>query len=209
MRRRLLTAAAIGLAATLGLPPAGALAAGGDVPATGPATRPATKPATRPATGPESNAGSSAGSNAETDSKSGSENSPETQHATDLRHQLNAVRRATGRYHRLAVAEADGYELLGGCKPGMGYHYIRSVAPGQRQLDPNKPNILIYAPQPDGRVKLVAVEYASETPADLFGRDFDPPTHDAPFYSQHTWVWKKNPAGVLNPTNPRVVCDGH
>jgi hypothetical protein len=28
----------------------------------------------------------------------------------------------------------------------------------------------------------------------------------AAFYSQHVWLWKANPAGVLAMWNPRVVC---
>jgi hypothetical protein len=105
------------------------------------------------------------------------------------------------------VAEADGYELIGGCVPGIGYHYIKSVAAGQEDLNPHEPNLLVYAPQPDDSLKLVAVEYASETPANLYGQDFAPPTEEVPFDSLHAWIWKENPAGVFNATNPRVVCD--
>jgi len=28
----------------------------------------------------------------------------------------------------------------------------------------------------------------------------------APFYSQHVWIWKNNPAGVLAMWNPQVHC---
>jgi hypothetical protein len=27
-----------------------------------------------------------------------------------------------------------------------------------------------------------------------------------PFYSQHVWIWRPNPAGVLSMWNPRVSC---
>lgn len=28
-------------------------------------------------------------------------------------------------------------------------------------------------------------------------------------YDLHVWLWKQNPAGLFNPTNPSVKCSGY
>ena len=104
---------------------------------------------------------------------------------------LAEVRRATAPYPDIDRATADGYAATGGCVPGMGYHYVKSVAGSPpfptevapTELDPTAPGILVYAPRADGRLHLVAVEYASWQPASLFGRQFDPPG-GPPFYTR-------------------------
>jgi hypothetical protein len=121
-------------------------------------------------------------------------------------HELAKVKEATARFQSVWEAEASGYELASPCIPGMGFHFVQSIAPGQDELAPNQPNALVYAPTPNSGLKLVAVEYLSETPASLFGQDFDPP-NGVPFHSLHAWIWKDNPSGVFHPTNPRVSCD--
>jgi hypothetical protein len=124
-------------------------------------------------------------------------------------HELAKVKEATARFHSVWEAKAAGYELASPCVPEMGFHFVQSVAAGQDELVPTEPNALVYAPTPNGGLKLVAVEYASETPATLFGQDFDPPGA-VPFHTLHAWIWKDNPRGVFHPTNPHVSCDaGH
>ena len=91
----------------------------------------------------------------------------------------------------------------------MGLHYVRTVAASQEKLDPIAANILIYAPQPDGRLRLVAVEYASWAAASLFGRTFDPPAqHGPPFHTLHAWVWQGNPDGTFAAHNRNISCGG-
>jgi hypothetical protein len=126
---------------------------------------------------------------------------------TELRDQLAAIKAHTADYHDLAAAEADGYAPASDCVPGMGYHYLAEVAAGQDELEITEPNVLVYAPRPDGGLRLVAVEYASATPATLFGEEFAPPSEDVPFHTLHVWVWERNPDGLFDPTNPRVSCD--
>ena len=122
--------------------------------------------------------------------------------------QLAEVRAATAQYHSLAAAIADGYMQASPCVPNMGYHYQRGVsAPGE--LDATSPEVLVYAPRPDGSLRLVAVEYASAGPAELFGRSFDPPAppgEGPPFHTLHAWIWQGNPAGTFAPLNPNVRC---
>ncbi|MBB1246255.1 hypothetical protein GL263_22250 [Streptomyces durbertensis] len=120
--------------------------------------------------------------------------------------ELQEVRDATARFHSVWEAQAEGYELASPCVEGMGFHFAKSIAADQSELKPTEPNVLVYAPTPNGGLKLVAVEYASQTAATLFGQDFDPP-NGLPFYTLHAWIWKKNPKGVFNATNPKVSCD--
>lgn len=92
-----------------------------------------------------------------------------------------------------------------------------------------KPSILLYEPQADGSLKLVGVENLvfeaawkaaghAEGPS-LGGRKWDHMADDAataadeahgfmPHYDQHVW-FVDNPAGRLNPFNPKVTCAHH
>ena len=120
---------------------------------------------------------------------------------------LAEVRAATARYHQIDRALSDGYELASPCVPNMGYHYQRGVAASPQDLDPTQPEILVYAPRPDGSLKLVAVEYASWQPAELFGTEFDAPhLGGPPFHTLHAWLWQGNPDGTHAPLNPNVRC---
>ncbi|PTL38265.1 hypothetical protein [Alkalicoccus saliphilus] len=68
-----------------------------------------------------------------------------------------------------------------------------------------KPEVLVYEPMKNGKLKLVAVEYLTpggDRPS-LFGQKFD----DGPFpgsYALHAWVWKNNPDGMFAANNPKV-----
>lgn len=143
----------------------------------------------------------------------------------DVLRELAQVRRATAQYHDVAAAEAAGYVVVTHeetnepqCVPNMGYHYLLTgdlgpaiPGPGQGAPDALEPNILVYAPRPNGSLQLVAVEYASfDVEAELFGRTFDPPappnTPGPPFATLHAWVWKANPAGMFTGGNPNVSC---
>lgn len=121
---------------------------------------------------------------------------------------LAQVRQATAAYHDVSAAEAAGYGEASPCVPGMGYHYARGIAPTADALDALNPEMLVYAPRPDGSLRLVAVEYASLQPAELFGRAFDPPGPPGPpFYTLHAWVWQGNPLGIFSPYNPNISCE--
>lgn len=122
--------------------------------------------------------------------------------------ELSEVRRTTARYHDQEQARAAGYQPGSPCVPHMGFHYVRSIAASGDELDLTAPNILVYAPQPNGQLKLVAVEYASRSPASLFDRPFEPPTQGGPpFYTLHAWIWQANPDGMFTAHNPRISCE--
>jgi len=168
---------------------------------------------------------------------------------------LKEVRQATARFKDEKVALAEGYirdpfnvcetaDMMG--KPAaagsMGIHYFRpdllgvTEPPSPRvrgngtHTDFRKPAALIYEPQADGSVELVAAENlvfadawkaAGHTqPPSFNGVPYDtmidePATpldeaHNfAPHYNRHVWIYRNNPNGVLTPFNPKVSCAAH
>ena len=129
---------------------------------------------------------------------------------------LMSVRRATARFHSTAQAIAAGYEPDDHCVAvpglgGMGFHWVNPslVDP---VFDPLKPEAILYAPGPGGKLRLIAVEYIVidvGQPAPTFGDhpfDVGGTPVPAPHWSLHAWVWENNPSGVFAPFNPNVSC---
>ena len=156
---------------------------------------------------------------------------------------LSAIKAATARFRDVKVALAEGYvrdpanicdtaEMMG--RPAalgvMGVHYFRpdllgvSAPPNPRvdgtgtHTDFMKPGILIYEPQADGTMKLVAVENlvfakawkaaGNAAPPRFHGKSFDDmhddpatPIDEAhgfePHFDQHDWLYRDNPNGML------------
>jgi len=147
---------------------------------------------------------------------------------------LAIARQSTAQYHRFSVAEADGYGLapdgplheciasLDPTMPGaMGYHYANGTYAGDVNLDPATPEVLVYESRPNGKMKLVALEYVvfqeaweaehGATVPELFDRPMtfvdEPNRYELPpFYQVHVWVWKNNPHGMYADHNPNVSC---
>ena len=129
--------------------------------------------------------------------------------------QLAQVRAATARYHDVEVALADGYDFITPCVPhpggagAMGHHYVNWDL---TEVDPLRPQALLYIPDTDGRLRLVGVEYIDtqvdpEHPTTLFGQEF---TDGVPNLSDaralHVWLWQANPAGMFASFNPNLSC---
>lgn len=143
---------------------------------------------------------------------------------------LASLRHATTAYHDIAVAEQSGYALLTDTKGiacidmpgmgGMGVHWANSTLVGDPAVVADKPEVMVYAPDRDGTLRLAAVEYvviksawdaAHPARPSLFGHGFDlttaPNRYGLPaFYSLHVWAWKSNRAGTFTMWNPRVHC---
>jgi hypothetical protein len=136
--------------------------------------------------------------------------------------ELAQVRAATAQFQRVEVAEAAGYVNVnvGECVVhpelgGMGYHFV-NFGLVDLELDPVQPEILVYAPLPNGKLKLVAVEYAVPiAPWDAIHGENNPPMvlgqhlHANPYlglYVLHAWIWEHNPAGMFEDWNPNVSC---
>jgi hypothetical protein len=168
---------------------------------------------------------------------------------------LAAVLAATERFRDVRVALKEGYvrdpasmcmtaEMEGMPRQlgGMGIHYFRpdllgiTGPPNPRvsgtgtHTDFRTPGVLVYEPQADGSLSLVAVENlvferawraAGHTaPPQYAGQAYyhmvDNPLTAAdeahgfePHYELHVWLYRENPNGTFAQFNPRATCAHH
>lgn len=168
---------------------------------------------------------------------------------------LEEIRAATLRFRDVNVALAEGYvrdpmnicdsaEMMG--QPAsygvMGIHFFRPdllgiTAPANprvngngRHTDFRRPSVLIYEPQQNGTLELVAVENlvfiqaweaAGNTerpsfagvPYDRMVDDPATPIDEAhmfePHYDRHVWIYRENPRGIFAQFNPNATCRHH
>jgi hypothetical protein len=138
----------------------------------------------------------------------------------DVNKDLAVLRQATAPFHEFATATAAGWSAkITGCMTdangagGMGFHYGNvGLIDGSVQVD--QPELLLYEPEKNGQLRLVAVEYiipysfhsrASAAPV-LFGQEFK--RNDTfQLWGLHAWVWKENPSGMFASWNPNVTCE--
>jgi hypothetical protein len=146
--------------------------------------------------------------------------------------ELDAARAATARFNSLHQATRAGYGLLPEGTPlhecimaldgsgGMGFHFVNGALL-DTTVDATAPEVLVYAPDKEGRLKLVALEYVVfqapwfeagniGTPT-LFGQAFhavgEPNRYEIPaFFALHVWLWDENAAGMFEDFNPNVSC---
>ena len=131
---------------------------------------------------------------------------------------LAALRWVTAPFHNFATAGAAGWSArITACMAspagGMGFHYGNvALIDGVARVE--EPELLLYEPELNGQLRLVAVEYIipytarsrSATPPVLFGREFK--QNDAfQLWALHAWVWKHNPSGLFADWNPQVTCE--
>lgn len=167
---------------------------------------------------------------------------------------LDEVRAVTERFKDVKAALAEGYipDPMGMCVTAemegmpkelgaMGIHYLRpdllQITGAEPRVNGNgthtdfrRPAILIYEPQADGSLELVAVENLVflkaweaagnvEPPAFQgvkFDRMVDDPATPADeahmfegHYDRHVWLYRENPTGIFTPFNPAVSCQHH
>jgi hypothetical protein len=159
---------------------------------------------------------------------------------SDGQSDVAAARIATASFHDFAAAQAAGYVGLVADLQGitcidsstgagaMGVHYLNpTLAPElfdptvAAAVDASTPELLVYAPGPDGSKRLVALEYLAlkdnwdanhgGVAPSLFGQTFNSTPagnrYGLPaFYSLHAWIWDPNPTDLFAPYNPRVTC---
>lgn len=145
---------------------------------------------------------------------------------------LRIVRQSTERFKNVAVADGEDYKLMFGCVSGpdagaMGLHYVKMpfvqnppMTP-TGDIDPTRPQIVIYEPQPNGGLKLTGADYLiiadawdkdhPGNPPQLMGQAFHyfeaPNRFGLPaFYTLHVWAWKENPNGAFVNWHPNVSC---
>lgn len=124
--------------------------------------------------------------------------------------QLEAVREATARFHDEQVAFAEGYVDIGLFVPNMGWHYLKPELL-DAEFVAEEPELLVYADEPCGGRRLVAVEYAvpvelsPKAPNGFPGKaDGWVVNQDFQLWVLHAWIWEYNPDGVFAHHNPRV-----
>jgi hypothetical protein len=140
---------------------------------------------------------------------------------------VKIVRDATERFKQVSVAEKEGYGLLFGCVSGpdygaMGMHFVNMPLVLDGEVDATRPEIVIYEPQPNGRLKMIGADFLvlaeawdskhPEGPPQLHGQLFH--LFEAPnrfglptFYTLHVWAWKDNPTGTFVNWHSNVSCD--
>lgn len=141
---------------------------------------------------------------------------------------VRVVQQSTAPFLKVSNAEAAGYMIAGGCtsdggnEGAMGLHYANFSLLGDGALDEARPEILVYEPMRNGKMRLVAVEYlvfvdawgAANPPPVLRGQQFhylgSPNRYGLPAaYILHVWAWKSNPNGAYSNFNPRVSCESY
>jgi hypothetical protein len=139
---------------------------------------------------------------------------------------VKVVRESTERFHDVSVAEAEGYALMFGCVSGpdsgaMGLHFVKGSLVGDDVLDPTSPEIVIYEPLPNGRLRLIGADFlvlkdvwdaTHPAPPELMGQLlhlFEAPNRFGlpAFYTLHVWAWKENPTGTFVNWHSKVSCD--
>jgi len=148
------------------------------------------------------------------------------------RSDLQTAKAATARFHDLSAAGHAGFGQPPATAPlhfciasldntgAMGFHYING-GNLDKVLDPSLPEVLVYAPDKHGRLKLAALEYVifqgdwfadhdRGTMPMLFGHEFMPNDGSRfeipPFFALHVWLFQDNPSGMFAPFNPNVNC---
>lgn len=168
--------------------------------------------------------------------------------------ELEAIRAATEKYRDVHAALADGYvrdpmdmcvtpEMEGVPRQlgGMGVHYFRPDLLGITGTNPRvdgvgthtdfrQPGVLVYEPQADGSLELVAVENlvfrdawtaaGRDGPPEFMGNQYytmidnpgtpaDEAHGFAPHYELHMWLYRENPSGLFAQFNPNTSCRDH
>jgi hypothetical protein len=146
---------------------------------------------------------------------------------------LDAARTALSKYSDPFVAVRDGYFSTLACidfpagmtdgsveyPPGaMGVHLLNPANIGPN-LDPAKPQVLIYEPVGDklvlaGAEWFVPVQAAGGVVPTIFGQTLAGPMdgHEPIMpttlrhYDLHVWLWKDNPRGIFTSTNAALKC---
>ena len=128
---------------------------------------------------------------------------------------LKQVHAVTARFNSTKQAEDAGYLTDPFCVEspagGMGHHWVNGALVDP-VFDVLNPEVVLYAPDKNGNMKLVAVEYIVINigqPAPTFdGQPFDVGGTPVPVahWSLHVWLGKPNPSGLFAPFNPDVDC---
>jgi len=128
--------------------------------------------------------------------------------------EVERLRAATTPYDFIEHAGHDGYNTeVTGYRPHMGFHYLNASLLDDK-FEVEKPELLLYAPDENNKLKFVAVEYAvpiedlnnpPPVPEGFKGAD-DVWEINTEFklWTLHVWVKLENPDGIFAPHNPAL-----
>ena len=147
--------------------------------------------------------------------------------------ELAAVKAALEKYKDPIAAVRDGYFSSVGCiefpkgggegqmhyaPGGMGVHFLNMANVGPN-LDPMKPQVLLYEPVGDklvlaGAEYFVPVQASGGKRPSVMGHELEGPMEGHKpimpdglhHYDLHVWMWKDNPNGMFSPTNSNIKC---
>jgi hypothetical protein len=179
---------------------------------------------------------------------------PASGETKDLDAAVAEIRAASERFTDVNAALKEGYirDPHGLCitaemegqpaeKGAMGIHYFRPDMLGIKATEPRvdgtgthtdfmNPSVVIYEPQADGSLELVAVENlvfmeswkaaGNAAPPSSYDHEWVAMVDDSatqvdeahgfqPHYELHAWVFRENPNGPFEPFNPKVTCEHH
>ena len=132
---------------------------------------------------------------------------------------IDEVREDTQDLQTIESAEAAGYQnvdvesCVSSPEGAMGYHFV-NFSLLDLDLDPSKPEILVFVPGDNGELQLGAVEYAvpidmwdegSVVPPRILGQSLHV-NADLGLYVLHAWIYIDNSAGVFADWNPEISC---
>jgi len=128
--------------------------------------------------------------------------------------ELAQLKMATEAYVDFEVAKADGYDVdATGYRKQMGHHFVKGALVDD-VFELEKPELLIYAPDDNGVMQLVGVEYIvpildmdnPQPPPEGFTGDMDIWEVNTEFnvWMLHAWIIEENPNGVFMAMNPNI-----
>jgi hypothetical protein len=137
--------------------------------------------------------------------------------SASVERQIARLRAVTAPFHRFEAAANAGWGAritpcfsdpkLG----GMGYHY-GNEALIDGTVEALKPELLLYEPTKNGKLRFVAVEYV--VPFTAWTRSEPPSLYGLSFHRNeafglwvlHVWHFRENPSGIFADWNPKVSC---
>jgi len=124
--------------------------------------------------------------------------------------EVDQLKAATSKYKDINLATTEGFFDVSGFVPNMGHHYLLPSRVDQ-VFSLEQPEIILYAPDNNGKMQFVAVEYVTPiadldnpgTPPEGFTGDLDEWEINTGLsqWQLHVWIVKENPDGIFTPLN--------
>jgi hypothetical protein len=127
--------------------------------------------------------------------------------------EVNELKAMTSQYVDFAIATDEGRIDVSGYVPYMGHHYLNlALADGTFEI--NKPEIILYVPDENDVMQMVAIEYSiipddpnnPGNPPEGFTGDEDVWHFNDNIgqWQLHVWTIIENPAGIFASQNPVI-----